>query len=79
MTNRTDTHGLAMMIETKLPRTKKRAEDLGIKFDATDAMLRARYSDELVDGWVIRGTNWLRTANGEVDSPFKSQNPGNVA
>lgn len=64
------------MIEKKFPRTKKRAEDLGLKFDATDATLRARYKDEVVDEWVSRGTEWFRTASGDVDSPFKSQNAG---
>lgn len=65
-----------MMVEKKYPRTRKRAENLGLKFDATDATLRTRYTDKVVDEWVKRGTEWNRTASGEVDSPFKSQNAG---
>lgn len=67
---------IAMMIEKKIPSTRKRAENLGVKFDTTDATLRARYSDIVVDQWVQRGTEYVRNRSGEVDSPFKSKNAG---
>lgn len=65
-----------MSIEKKLPRTRKRAEALGLKFDATDASFRTRHSDAVVDKWVERGTDWVKTSKGEVDSPFQSKNAG---
>lgn len=72
----TDDSHVGMMIEKKLPSTRKRADNLGLKFDATDATLRARYSDSVVDKWVQRGTEYVRDRSGEVDSPFKSKNAG---